>query len=493
MSTAFNSEMERFGRTFPFQETSTQQTTFDASVKGSKIVIIGAGGMVFPLTLAADLLATPDLHHCELVLMDLSLERAERTLHAVQELCQHHQINLKVSATDNQKEALQHAKYIFLTFQVGGLEAYRADIEIPRAYGIDCVAGDTLNPGGIMRFLRSVNAFDQIAADVLEICPDALVLNYANPMAMNVMYLSHLGLDVVGLCHSIPGTAKVIADLLNVDVDRLHYQAAGINHQAFFLNLLVDGKDMQADLRNVLRKQFLPEYGGTTLWTEGGPTYVGGQERVRAELMETFGFFVSESSHHVSEYVPYFRRETFELKSHLVRRWDYLKGSLQVAGKEQEITRAALNSLKEKLSPSQEYGIKIVAAMESGTETTVYANVMNEGLIPNLPDEACVEVPCKVTAQGLVPVAVGKLPPQCAGLNLTNIALQRTVVDGVIEQDALTVLAGFALDPLTASVLDLPAIRQMGQELLEAQERWLPGWLPGCRKPRAESRGQEKC
>ncbi|MFC5595987.1 family 4 glycosyl hydrolase [Deinococcus cellulosilyticus] len=448
-------------------------------------MIIGAGGMVFPLTLAADLLATPELHHCELVLMDLSLKRAERTLNAVQELCEHHQIQLQVSATDNQKEALQGAKYIFLTFQVGGIEAYRMDIEIPRAYGIDCVAGDTMNPGGIMRFLRSMNAFDQIAADVLEICPDALVLNYANPMAMNVMYLSHLGLDVVGLCHSIPGTAQVIADFLGMDAQLLAYQAAGINHQAFFLKLEVEGRDMQDDLREVLRKQFLPSYGGTTPWTEGGPTYVGGQERVRAELMETFGYFISESSHHVSEYVPYFRQEVFELKSHLVRRWDYLKGSLQVAGKEQEMTRGALENLKQNLCPSHEYGIKIIAAMESGTETTVYANVMNDGLIPNLPDDACVEVPCKVTSGGLLPVAVGKIPPQCAGLNLTNIALQRTIVDAVIEQDARAVRAGFALDPLTASVLDLPAIRQLAEDLLHAQGKWLPGWLQESRRLRA--------
>lgn len=445
----------------------------------SKIVMIGAGGMVFPLTLVADVLATPALHHFELVLMDLDLKRAQKTLEAARTLCEHHGIPLNIHATDHQKEALTDADYVILTFQVGGITAYRSDLEIPRKYGIDAVAGDTLNPGGIMRFLRSVNAFEKLAQDIQEVCPEALVLNYTNPMAMNVMFLSSLGLRVVGLCHSIPGTVSVVADLLGVPEHTLEHLVAGINHQAFFLKLRVDGVDQQEALRNVLRSRFLPEWGGSTPWTEGGPTYVGGQESVRAELLETFGHMVSESSHHASEYVPYFRRDPLELKRHFVRRWDHLKGALQVSQQEDQIRQEQVQQLLKDLHPSREYGIQIIEALESGMERQVHVNVMNTHLISNLPEWACVEVPCKVNRQGLFPVVVGKLPPQCAGLNLGGIAVQRTVVDAVIEQDLQGVLAAFALDPLTSAVLDLPSIRQMAHELLTVQKEWLPDWLQG--------------
>ncbi|WP_041231005.1 hypothetical protein [Deinococcus peraridilitoris] len=443
----------------------------------TRIVITGAGGMTFPLTLIADLLTMPELQGAEVVLHDLSLERAARTARAAQAVADAHARPLQLVVTTDRREALRGATHLLLTFQVGGLAAYRSDTEIPRRYGVDCVAGDTLGPGGIMRFVRSAPAFEDLARDVLELCPEALVLNYTNPMAMNCLYLQHLGLRVVGLCHSVPTSARVIEELLGLDAGKLRYVAAGINHQAWFLTVEAAGKDLRDDLRDVLRARFLPEYGGTTPWTEGDLAYQGGQERVRAELLETFGYFLSESSHHASEYVPFFRRSPESVKAHLPRRWDYLRGSLNVAGQEDALVSATVARLRARLECSGEFGMRVIAALVGGPAANVYVNVRNDGWIANLPGDACVEVSALVNEAGVHPTVVGRLPGGCAGLNLTGIALQTAAVEAVIRRDCAALIGAFALDPLTASLVELPAIRRLASELLAAQATWLPSWL----------------
>ncbi|MFB9991131.1 hypothetical protein ACFFLM_03915 [Deinococcus oregonensis] len=443
----------------------------------TRIVITGAGGMTFPLTLTADLLALPALHGAALVLHDPDLGRATRTAHAAQAIAEAHNLPLDLTVTDDRRAALRGATHVLLTFQVGGLEAYRTDLEIPRRFGVDCVVSDTLNPGGVMRFLRSTPAFEALAQDVLELCPDALILNYTNPMAMNCLYLQRLGLHVVGLCHSIPGTAQVISGLLDLEDQPLVYRAAGINHQAWFIHLSSGGLDLQERLRNTLRARFLPAWGGTTPWTEGAATYTGGQERVRAELMETFGYFTSESSHHASEYVPYFRASPQSVQAHLPRRWDYLRTAQGLVGQEEALTLQAVERLRIHLQPSGEFGMPIIAAQVGGPPAEVYVNVSNDGWISNLPTEACVEVPARVDAGGVHPETIGRLPGACAGLNLTGIALQTAVVEAAVQRDVLALTGAFALDPLTARLLDLPGIRQMARELMQAQARWMPPWV----------------
>ncbi|PYE54607.1 alpha-glucosidase/alpha-galactosidase [Deinococcus yavapaiensis] len=445
----------------------------------TRVVITGAGGMVFPLTLAADFLASAQLRGAELVLHDIDAARAERTANAVRGVADHHALPLKLVVTADRREALAGATHVLITFQVGGLDAYRSEVEISRRYGLDFVAGDTLGPGGILRFLRSTPAFDALARDVLDLCPDALVLNYTNPMAMNCAYLARLGLNVVGLCHSIPGTAKMLSGLLSVPFEELDYEAAGINHQAWFVTLRHAGEDLNPRLKRLLRETFLPEYGGFTAFQEGGPAYQGGQERVRAEMMETFGYFLSESSHHASELVPYFRKSRESVVAHLPRRWDYLKGSLQTAGQEARTTSDAVAELRGKLAVSDEFGMRIVAAHASGEPASVYGNVLNDGFIDNLPSDACVEVPCIVDGDGVKPKAIGRLPSACAGLNLTAVAVQTTVVEAAANHDPEALRAAFALDPLTASVVDLPDIRALAAESIGAQRRWLPQWVRG--------------
>ena len=445
----------------------------------TRIVIVGAGGMTFPLALASDLLTQPTLQGATLVLYDPDPVRAGRTARAAREVAGAHGRTLELQVTEDRRAALRGATHVLLTYQIGGLDAYRADLEIPHRYGVDCVAGDTLNPGGIMRFVRSSASFEVLAQDLAELCPDALVINYTNPMAMNTLFLAGLGMRVVGLCHSIPGTAEVIAQLLGVDQEALVYRAAGINHQAWFLRLEAYGVDQQGALRTALGERFLPGSGGTTPWTEGGATYAGGQERVRAELMETFGYFTSESSHHASEYVPYFRRSPESVKAHLPRRWDYLRTAQASAGQEDALVACSVGRLSRDLRPSGEWAMPLIAAMGGGEPADIYVNVRNDGWIANLPAEACVEVPARVDASGIRPAQAGRLPGACAGLNLTGIALQTAVVDAVVSRDPAGLLAAFALDPLTASQLDLSDIRAMAREVLQAQRPWLPGWLGG--------------
>jgi alpha-galactosidase len=281
----------------------------------------------------------------------------------------------------------------------------------------------------------------------------------------------------VGLCHSIPTTARVIESLLGLDAGELRYVAAGINHQAWFLEVQAAGRDVSDDLRDVLRSRFLPQFGGTTPWQEGELAYLGGQERVRAELLETFGFFLSESSHHASEYVPYFRRSAQSVKAHLPRRWDYLRGSLNVAGQEDALVSASVARLSDRLEYSGEFGMRVIAAQVGGPQAHVYVNVRNDGWVANLPADACVEVPALVNEAGVHPTEVGRLPGRCAGLNLTGIALQTAVVEAVIQRDFAALVGTFALDPLTASLVDLPDIRRMAAELLVAEAAWLPAWL----------------
>ena len=445
----------------------------------SRIVIVGAGGMTFPLTLAADLLTQPVLRAATLVLYDPDVLRAGRTAQAIRDVARAHGHTLELEVTADRRAALRGATHVLLTYQIGGLDASRADLEIPRRYGVDCVAGDTLNPGGIMRFVRSSASFEVLAREVMELCPDALVINYTNPMAMNTLYLTQLGVRVVGLCHSIPGTAELIARLLDVTPEALVYRAAGINHQAWFLKLEAHGADQQDALRRALRERFLPGCGGATPWTEGDATYAGGQERVRAELMETFGYFTSESSHHASEYVPYFRRSPESVKAHLPRRWDYLRTAQASAGQEGALTAASVERLSRDLRASGEWAMPLIAALAGGDPAHIYVNVRNDGWIANLPGEACVEVPAKADASGIDPARIGRLPGACAGLNLTGIALQTAVVDAVTHRDPAGLQAAFALDPLTASQLDLSDIRVMAKELFQAQRPWLPAWLGG--------------
>ena len=281
------------------------------------IAIIGAGGFVFPFRLFGDLISFAALQDAEIRLMDIDAGRLEGVASAARSLVAHHGLATRVITTTDRREALDGADVVIITFQVGGVASYRHDVEIPRRYGIDQTVGDTVGPGGVFRFLRSVPAYRDIAADALQLCPDATFINYANPMAMATGYLNALGLRTVGLCHSVQGTTRMLARTLGVPYEEVSFRCAGINHQAWVLELRRGGEDLYPRLREVMAQRHQLGRGVGGLRADDGDhsgaaddasTYEGGNEQVRTAIMEQFGYFQTESSHHASEYLPYFRK-----------------------------------------------------------------------------------------------------------------------------------------------------------------------------------------
>ncbi|MCC6314729.1 MAG: alpha-galactosidase [Thermomicrobiales bacterium] len=441
----------------------------------AKIAIVGAGGYVFPLRLIGDLLSHPELQSCTLALMDIDAGRLERTASAARALVAAHNLPTRIETTTEQRRALDGADYVFVTFQIGGLEAYRLDVEIPRRYGIDQTVGDTLGPGGVFRFLRSAPVFRSIAGDLREVSPHALLLNYANPMAMICWYLDRLGCNAVGLCHSIQETSRLMARQVGVPYDEVRFMAAGINHLAWFLQFRRGDEDLYPELRRVMRLRHLPQPAGQTATIAPDPEgdiYDGRRERVRTEMMESFGYFHTESSHHSSEYSPYFRKNAALVAEYLPERWDYY--TICSTHDDSGWTDRLLADLTTELTPSVEYGASIVLARESGQPSLIYGNVPNRGVITNLPEGCCVEAPCHIDGLGVHPFAVGALPPQCAALDRAMIAVQELAVEAALTGNREHIHHAVMLDPLTAAVLTLPQIRAMVDEMIAAEAAWLP-------------------
>jgi len=429
-----------------------------------KIAVIGAGGVVFPLRLMGDLLSFPALREAEYALMDLDLGRAEHTASEARELATHYGFGAWIEATDDRRAALTGADYVIVTFMVGGTDVYRHDMEIPRKYGVDQRIGDTLGPGGVFRFLRNYPAYEEIARDMHEVCPDALLINYANPMAMNCWYLTELGIETVGLCHSVQGTSRMLAENIDVAYDDVTFRCAGINHQAWFVEFQRYGEDLQPAIQRAMTAKYVEK--------DTQDRGVWGGERVRTEIMNAFGYFHTESSPHASEYLPYFRKNDQLIDHYVPIRWDY--DDIHARNLARQSDRTLVEKLLAELKPSEEYGAWIVNAMESGEPTVIYGNVPNRGLIDNLPADCCVEVACLVDKNGIQPTRFGALPPQCAALNETNINVQRLAVQAALEGKREHVYHAVMLDPLTAANCTLDQIRAMVDELFAAEAAWLP-------------------
>ena len=450
-----------------------------------KITIIGAGGYVFPLRLIGDLLSFPALRSAQLCLMDVRADKLGPVADAARKLAAHHGFDTDVVETTDRREALTGADFVIITFQVGGVESYRHDVEIPRRYGVDQTVGDTVGPGGVFRFLRSVGAYEAIAADALEVCPDATFINYANPMAMATAFLNAKGLRTVGLCHSVQGTTRMLARTLGVPYEEVNYLSAGINHQAWILRFRHGTEDLYPRLREVMNaKHVVGRAAGELAGDDGdhsgasaaASTYEGGNEQVRTTIMNAFGYFETESSHHASEYLPYFRKNAEMVREYIPERWDYYE--ICSAHDDQGDIDTQLDKLKVKLEPSVEYGASIVNSVVTGVPSVVYGNVPNAtGVISNLPADACVEVPCLVDENGVQPTAVGALPPQLAALNRTNIGVQTLAVDAALTGNRDNVFHAVALDPLTSALLTLEQIRAMTEELTAAHADLLPAAL----------------
>ena len=435
-----------------------------------KIAIIGAGGYVFPLKLIRDVLAFPGLQDSVFALMDKDPLGVARTAGYARHLVQSHGLPARVEETTDLRSALDGADFVIVTFQVGGLEAYALDVEIPRKYGLDQCVGDTLGPGGVFRGLRSMAALREIAEVMQQLCPQALLIQYANPMSMNCWYTSELGIKTVGLCHSVQGTSEKLARILGFEPGSWSFRCAGINHQAWFLEFTHNGRDVLPTLRQ--RVNVFSQEEGAAAGNDSDELYGGGREQVRTAIMNLTGFFQTESSHHASEYLPYFRKTPQDVAHYLPQRWDYFE---LCSGHDFEGQRASVEELTHKpLTPSHEYGAYIIDSMITGVPRVIYGNVPNSNLITNLPTGCSVEVPCLVDKQGIQPTFVGDLPAACAGVNWGSIAVQSCAVRAAQTGDRELVQAAVALDKLTSALLTLPESRRMVEEMLSAQASWLP-------------------
>lgn len=463
-------------------------------MRGPKIVIVGAGGYVFPTRLSIDILSFPELQAATLCLYDINPRTLATTRTNVARVIEKNRLPTRLESGTSRKRALAGADYVIIAFQVGGVEAYAHDVNIPRKYGLDQCVGDTLGPGGVFRGLRSIGALAAIARDMRELCPGALMIQYANPMAMNCWATSLLGIRTVGLCHSVQGTTWMLSDRLKVPYGEISFRCGGINHQAWITEYRHNGQDVYPRLREVMdRGNPSPSGAGgrgpKAKYAQRGLDHradddVYYHERVRTEIMRTFGFFHTESSHHGSEYVPWFRKNPRMVKAYIRKRWDYYQISCSYRHEKQQ---GYLRDLVEgPLKLSEEYGARIIHGMETGTKYVIYGNVPNWGrpgtlpgdsdahLVTNLPRVSCVEVACLVDRNGVQPTVFGELPPQCAAVNRTNINVQEQAVRAGLRGDRAAAEQAIALDPLTGALLTLPQVRRMTAELFKAERRWLP-------------------
>ena len=436
-----------------------------------KITFIGAGSIVFTRNLTNDILQTPALSDSTIVLMDIDAQRLEQSRQIVQSTIDRRGVKATVAATLDRKEAIEDSDYVITTFQQGGLDAYQLDIEIPQQYGIEQCVGDTLGPGGVFRALRTIPVLIDICSEIDQYAPEALLLNYVNPMAANCWAIAAgTGLPHVGLCHSVQGTSQLLAEWIKVPYAEVIFFCAGINHQAFFLEFRTKAEDL---------------YPKIIAAVEDPAIY--GQEPVRIDLLKYFGYFVTESSGHASEYVPYFRKTAKMVNHELVPRFtdqmnDWFEfgrtgGYLRHChDRVQKFQQEYQSILQEELSSERthEYGARIIEAIETNRPITINGNVPNDDLIDNLPGGCCVEVPCLVDGNGIQPIKVGPLPAQLAALNRTNINVQELIVEAALTGNKDAVYHAVMLDPLTAAVCTLPQIRELVDKMLAAEAQWLP-------------------
>jgi alpha-galactosidase len=435
-----------------------------------RILIDGAGGWVFPLELSRDLLAFPALMGSSLVLHDIDPQAAERTRGFVQRMIDDAGVAATVEVAPDLPTALRGADVVITVFQVGGVEAYAHDVLIPREYGIDQTVGDTLGPGGVFRGLRTVEALREVAEAMLEICPDAWLLNYANPMSINCWATDLLGVKVVGLCHSVQGTAELLARELEVPFDEVTFECAGVNHTAWFTTCRHGDEDLIPRIRQVMTARHVDR--SIPLLPRSNDAYES-IERVRAELMMLTGYFHTESSHHASEYWAWFRKTPELTAGYLDRRWDYLEICRSV---DADYTNEDVVEDARRRGPTHggEFAAPIVDSLVTGTPRVIYGNVRNGSSIDNLPPDACVEVACVADSNGVRPTRYGRLPSACAALNEAQITVQRLAVEAAMSGDRDLLHAAVALDPLTGAVLTLPRIHEMVDRMLEAEAPWLP-------------------
>ena len=413
-----------------------------------------------------DILSTDALKGSEICLMSRTKPKLDRMEGFLSRVIVENDLPAKVWSTLDRRKALEGADYVINMIQVGGTDAFQFDYEIPMKYGVDQCIADSLGPGGVFRLLRTSPILTEMIGDMEELCPDALFLNYTNPMGGCMHLIGRINdtIQHIGLCHGVQTTMDLIGGYLELPKAQIDYTCAGINHMAWFLSLVdkTTGEDLYPKFRAFADR---PEY------------YVN--EKVRCEMMRQFGYFMTESTGHLSEYIPWFRSSERALSLYCDEpafggeTGAYYKFCRMLADKYEGVDY--LESEDKRLGArSNEYCSYILEAHQSDEPFRLQGNVRNDGYITNLPNGACVEIPCFVDAHGIHPVRVGALPPQCAALNMSNVSVQQLMVEAALSGDPENVVHAIAMDPLTSAVCTLSEVRLMVAEMLEAEREWLP-------------------
>ncbi len=426
-----------------------------------KITFIGAGSTVFAKNLLGDILSYPELASSTISLFDIDQERLSTSTLVAHKVAEALGAHPRIESTTDRRAALDGADYAICMIQVGGYRPCTVtDFEVPKKYGLRQTIGDTLGIGGIMRGLRTIPVVLDMCRDMEELCPDVTFLNYVNPMAMLCWAVSRASrIRTVGLCHSVQYTAYELARDIGVPLEEINYVCAGINHMAFYLRFERNGEDLYPQIRKVYTEGRVPEY-----------------NRVRYEVLMKLGYFVTESSEHFSEYVPWFiKRDRPDLIETLNIPLDEYprRCEAQIAGWER-MRKEFESDQPITIERSPEYGSLIIHSIETGVPRVIYGNVPNRGLISNLPEGCCVEVPCLVDKNGVQPTSVGELPPQLAALMRTNVNVQELTVEAALTGNRAHVYHAAMLDPHTAAELDLDQIWSLVDDLIEAHGDWLP-------------------
>ena len=446
----------------------------------ARVVFVGAGSTVFARNLMGDILSWPELASSTVVLHDIDETRLRTSEIVGRKIVDTLGVPATIEATTNRRRALAGADYVITMFQVGGYRPSTViDFEIPKKYGLQQTIADTLGIGGIMRGLRTIPVLLDVCRDMEELCPGAVLLNYVNPMSMLVWAVSRAStINTIGLCHSVQHTAHQLAEDLGIDPESVNYTCAGINHMAFYLRFQqrTDGEltDLYPAIAERARTMPAPMRGDEKR-SDGG--FEGLSDAVRYEMFRRLGYFVTESSEHFSEYVPWFiKRDRPDLLDEFGIPLDEYprRCERQIEGWEQLRERLENPDGKLRVVQSMEYGSGIIHSIETGVERVVYGNVPNRGLITNLPDGCAVEVPCVVNADGITPQPIGALPPHLAALMQTNINVQSLTVEASLTGRRDHVYHAAMLDPHTAAELSLDQIWSLVDELLEAHRGMVP-------------------
>jgi alpha-galactosidase len=428
-----------------------------------KITYIGAGSSTFAARLISDLVVTPGLDVGTFALVDIDAERLELSREITEKVIQLSGRHWQVTTTTDRTEALPGSDYVINSIEVAGLENVLPDYEIPLKYGVDQCIGDTIGPGGIFKALRTGPAWLEIVADINRLAPKAVLMNYTNPMSILTLAAARASqLSVVGLCHSVQGTSRQLAQYLGIPYEDLEWRVAGINHNAWFTTLASKGEDLYPRLRERAKVPAIYE-----------------QDSVRFEVMLHLGAFVTESSGHFSEYVPYFRKRPDLIQRYM--RSGYRGESGFYANNWpawREMNAAAVRGLVDgtlelELHRSHEYASYIVEAMELERPVEIHGNVVNQGWIENLPDGGCVEVACRVDRNGIQPCRFGALPEHLAALNRAHMSVHELVVQSLLERNREKARLALMLDPLTAAVCSLEEISRLFDEMWEAERPYL--------------------